>query len=365
MRKHLGVLAVAGLISLPGLASAAGPMLSDIFTNSGITETGHLSASYDYGFNKGQTLAYRAFDGDSDTFEFNQAMLTLAKQPSDGFGGLVTLLAGSDAKGVNAAYGNGSNADFALMQAYVQYAHDHFTIIGGRYVTLAGNEVIDDSADTNISRSLLFELAEPLVHTGVRASYALGSTTFYLGINNGIYTGNALDTNKQKTLETGVSVVPTSNSSLGVYDYYSHEGGAGLKYADFVGSVQITKKLQVVLNGDWFTEHSPSFGEGNIYGLAAYLNYVFNDRWKGSLRGEYLKARDDGALVALDNANPGDKKTLGEITGTVGYSPITNLTLLGELRYDMGSKVYPNPGLTGSDYSDTQGNIAVKAIYTF
>lgn len=362
MRKYLGVLAAAGLVSLPGMASAAGPTLSDIFTNSGITESGHLSASYDYGFNKGQTLAYRAFDGDSNTFEFNQAMLNLSKLPSDGFGGAVTLLAGSDAKGVNGAYGNGSSADFALEQAYVQYAHDGFTVMGGRYVTLAGAEVIDDSADTNISRSLLFQLAEPLVHTGVRASYAMGPATFYLGVNNGVYTGNALDTNKQKTLETGVALAPVTGMSLALYDYYSHEGGAGLNYTDFVGSYQLTEKLQFVLNGDWYTSHSATAGESNIYGFAGYLNYAFNDRWKGSLRGEYLKTKN----IAM-NLPPSGKATLSEVTATIGYSPVANLTLLGEVRYDMGDKVYPNPGVMGvsSTYKDTQGDIAIKAIYTF
>ncbi len=358
MRKYLGVLAVAGLTSLPGLASAAGPTLSDIFTNSGITVGGHLSASYTDGFNKGKTLDYRAFDTTSNTFEFNQAMLTVAKQPSDGFGGLVNVLAGSDAKAVNGAYGNGSNADFALVQAYAQYAHDGFTIIGGRFVTLAGNEVIDDSANTNISRSFLFQLVEPLVHTGVRASYALGSTTFYLGINNGVYTGNAIDTNKQKTLEAGVSLAPTSNTSLGVYDYYSHEGGAGLNYADFVGSIQITQKLQFVLNGDWYSSHSKTAVEANAYGLAGYLNYTYNDKWKGSLRGEVVKTKN---VVNCPKAD--GKCTLSEVTGTVGYSPTANFTILGELRYDMsGDKVYSDPAVASSD---TQSNIAVKAIYTF
>jgi len=338
--------------------------VNDILTHSGITASGHLSASYTDGFNKGQSLNYRTFDTNANTFEFNQAMLIVAKQPINGFGGLVNLLAGSDAKVVNAAYGNGSNADFALLQAYLQYAHDNFSIIGGRYVTLAGNEVIDDSADTNISRSFLFQLVEPLVHTGVRASYALGSTTFYLGVNNGVYSGNAVDTNKQKTLEAGVSLAPTSKSNLGIYDYYSHESGAGLNYADFVGSYQITQKLQFVLNGDWYSSHSTTAAEVNAYGLAGYLNYTYNDRWKGSLRGEFVKTKN------VVTCPKGDGKcTLSEVTATVGYSPTAHFTVLGELRYDIsGDRIYADPGsspYSTNAYSNDQGNIAVKAIYSF
>src|SRR5579885_2238360 len=179
--KHLGLLATAALAGCPVLAAAAGPTLDEILTNSGITATGHLSASYTTGFNKGQTLAYRAFDVTSDSFTFNQALLNVSKLPESGFGAAVSLLAGDDAQGVNAAYGDFndsgtgvSNAKFNAMQAYLQWASGNFTVIGGRYVTLAGAEVIDDSLDSNISRSLLFQLAEPLVHTGVRASYKLG-----------------------------------------------------------------------------------------------------------------------------------------------------------------------------------------------
>lgn len=362
MRNYLGVLATAGLVSLPGLACAAGPTLSDVLGNSGIRVNGHLSGSYTYGFNKGSgdgSLAYRAFDTNNDSFLFNQAMLNVSRLPADGVGGAVTLLAGNDAKVVNGAYGNGSNTEFNLMQAYLQYSHDGFTIMGGRYVTLAGAEVIDDSADTNISRSLLFQLAEPLVHTGVRASYALGSTTVYLGVNNGIYTGNASDTNHQKTLEAGVSLAPTSSISLGLYDYYSHEGGAGLNYADFVGSYQATDKLQFVLNGDWFSQHSQTKGPAYAYGFAGYVNYAFTEKWKGSLRGEVLRTKN----IAM-NSPPDGKATLSEVTATMGYSPVKSLTLMGELRYDMGDKVYPQAE-AGNPYTDTQGNVALEAIYAF
>lgn len=369
MRKLLEVLVATGMMSLPGLASATGPTLGDVLNNSGITINGHLSSSYTAGFNQGQALAIRAFNSNANSFEINQAMLTVARQPSQGVGALVNLLAGSDAAVVNSAYGNGT-ADFSVVQAYARYASGGLTIMGGRYTTLAGNEVINDSVDTNISRSILFQLIEPLVHTGVRASYALGSATFYLGVNNGIYSGNESDNNQQKALEAGVSLAPTSKIGLGLYDYYSHEGGAVINYADFVGSVQLTARLQFVLNADWYkSQPTASFagGSANTYGLAIYLNYAFNDQWKGSLRGEYVKDEDDlsGGAVC---PKPDGKCMLSEVTATVGYSPVDNFTVLAELRYDMGDRVYPNPGSSPyipTAYTDTQGNIAVKTIYTF
>lgn len=360
-KKHMGLLATAAFAGVPVLAAAAGPSLDEILTNSGITASGHLSASYTTGFNKGQTLAYRAFDGTSDSFTFNQALLNVSKLPASGFGAAVSLLAGNDASGVNAAYGDGDDK-FNVMQAYLQWASGNFTVIGGRYVTLAGAEVIDDSADSNISRSLLFQLAEPLVHTGVRASYKLGPATFYLGANNGVYTGNATDTNKQKTLETGLAYAISSAVSLAVYDYYSHEGGAGLNYLDSVLSWTVTDKLTVVVNGDWYSAHSSGTPGAYAYGFAGYLNYAFTDRWKGSLRGEYLKTKN---ITAAGDAE--GKSDLNEITATVGYSPVKNVTLLGEVRYDMsGDKNFPDPGTVADPtLSDSQGDFAVKAIYTF
>lgn len=345
------------LAGFPVAASAAGPNLGTLLADSGVTASGHLAATYTHGFNDGQTLAYRAFDTDADSFEFNQAMLTLAREPADGFGGATTLLAGSDARAINAAYGNGSNADFALEQAYLRYAHSGLTLVGGRFVTLAGAEVIDASADANISRSLLFQLAEPLVHTGVRASYVLGNATFYLGVNNGIYTGNAVDTNRQKTLEAGVALAPGGGINLAVYDYYSREGGAGLNYLDFVGSLQATEKLRFVLNADWFSQHSGSLGPAHVYGLAAYADYTVNDRWQATLRGEWLETRG----IAM-NVPAGGRATLGEVTFTLGYSPAARFTLRGELRYDLGDRVYPDPG---PGFANTQGNVALQALYAF
>jgi hypothetical protein len=372
MNKYVGLLASAG-VCLPIMARAAGPTLDDVLTNSGITEAGHISASYTGGFNKGQTLAYRAFDSDSNSFELNQAAFTLSKLPTEGFGGLVNVTAGSDAQVINGSYGNG-HGDFALTQGYLQYATGPFTIIGGRYVTLAGAEVIDDSQDANISRSLLFTLAEPLVHTGLRASYAItGTTTAYLGVNNSAVSGAELDADKTKTIESGLAYA-SADKKLGaaVYDYYGVDsnatvfgvpGGVKTNYLDLDLSYQLTDKLQLVANGDYF-RFVGNGADGYAGGVAVYANYQFTDAWKGSLRGEYLATKSVLAPATSDG-----KSHIEEITATVGYSPVKAVTLLGEFRYDFsGDKEFPNPGndtTTFSDFSKSQGDVELKAIYSF
>jgi hypothetical protein len=374
MLKKMGVLALAGCAVMPAIA-VAGPTLSDVLDASNIAVNGHLSASYIYGTNKGQTLDYYYnAPPNSDTFYFNQAVLNVSDLPSSGIGGAVSLLAGADAGPVNGTYGNGASSDFALAQAYLQYAMGNFTIMGGRYYTLSGYETIDDSLDSEVTRSFIFTQAEPYVHTGIRTSYKFSNMlTGYLGINNAVYNGaigNAVDDNKPKTIEVGFALAPTSSLAWSVYEYIGKEdpngvGGASYmtSYLDTVLSLQATDALSFAVNGDWFREIGGSFGGGPtpggayIAGLALYANYQFNDAWKGVLRGEMLSTKN-----AVNCTKASGKCSLQEVTAALNYMPIKHLTVIGEVRANMGDKVYsnPNPAMTDSTQS-----LAIKAIYSF
>lgn len=179
---------------------------------------GYLSASYSTNFNDGNQLGGRTFDGTTDSFAFNQAALTVSKLPTEGFGALVNVIAGNDATVINGSYGDG-DSKFNLTQAYVQYAVGGLTVIGGRYVTLSGFEVINETATPHIAHGYLFQNAEPLVHTGLRASYKFNDTiTAYLGLNNSAIGGAATDNNKLKTIESGVALTPIKPLSIGLYN---------------------------------------------------------------------------------------------------------------------------------------------------
>jgi hypothetical protein len=381
-KKSVGLWAAVGVVFLPAMAMAdtapaapaapAAPSLGDVLTSTGIVALGHVSASYDAGFNKGDALAYHAFDANANTFELNQAALSLAYQPTSGFGALVNVIAGSDAKIVNSSYqGSASGNDFALAQGFVQYANGPLTVIAGRYVTLAGAEVIDDSQDANISRSLLFQLAEPLVHTGVRAAYKVTDAwTAFLGVNNSAVAGLSEDTDKQKTVEFGGAYAPSTKFSAAVTDYYGVDGpasGPSTKdnYLDGVVTWQATDKLQLVGNFDYLRFLS-STADGYAVGFAGYANYQFTDSWKGSLRGEYLSTKNTLACVTTDC-----KSDIEDVTLTVGYVAAKNFTILGEFRDDIsGKKIFPNP-TTDLDPSgnplgaENQAEISIKGVFTF
>lgn len=369
MHKTFGLLPAAILMTLPCAASAAGPTLSSILTNSGISASGDMEASFTHGFNKGQTLGtVREFDTTGDSFTFNQALLNVSYLPSNGFGAATTFLAGNDGKVVSGTYGDGSG-NFALNQAYVQYAHGPISVMAGRFNTLSGAEVIQADGNTNISRSILYYAAEPFVHTGIRASYSAFGGTLYLGLDNTVYAYNAPavanDTNKQKAIETGIGLPTMGPLSVSVFNYYTNDATSGgtpgvttkEELLDFVATITATDKLSFMLNGDLNHSFGGDVADSNVYGLAAYANYTLTNKWKASLRGELVHTRNAGYCGTAISCN------LSEVTATAGYTPISDFTLLGEFRYDMSqAKSFPD-GL--GPMKDNQGDISIAAIYSF
>ena len=155
-KKKLLATAVAGAFVLPGIVLAADPpkpavpTLDQILDASGISLNGYIDAGYEY---SNKTPSDRVFDNNQNSFDLHQAGLTIAKQPKDGFGGLVNVTAGSDAQLIHSAPVESSKFD--LTQAYLQYATGALTVIGGKFTTLAGSEVIASPSNNNFSRSIL------------------------------------------------------------------------------------------------------------------------------------------------------------------------------------------------------------------
>ena len=156
------------------------PALSDLLTAWGLTVSGDAAASY-YHSNGYPGSTWRGFDQDHDSFQLDEAGLQIGYQPKQGVGGFVDIIAGTDAQILNQNEslkkdGSHDSGYVDVRQAYLQYATGPLTIIAGKYVTLAGAEVINPSQNTNFSRSLLFWELEPLDHTGIRATYAVTDT---------------------------------------------------------------------------------------------------------------------------------------------------------------------------------------------
>ncbi|MBS0578134.1 MAG: porin [Proteobacteria bacterium] len=340
-------------------AKPTAPALADLLGASGITITGYVAASYYHssGYN-----SFHEFDVEHDTFQLDQAGLQVGYQPKEGFGAFVDVLAGEDARILNYSE-NGTDSTFNVRQAYAQYARGSFTIIGGKYTTLAGYEYSNPVGNTNFSRSLLF-YAEPLTHTGVRATWAATDTlSLTVGANNGWNTTST--SYGSKTLELAAALTPLKGLTLNLEGYFGKEPSydAQRDFIDFVGAYAITDALTIALSYDWGKQQQVAGEDLKWDGIAAYVNYALSSQWRVSLRGEYLDDKD-GFVT-------GTPQKLKEGTLTFGYSPVKNFELRLEARYDTsGESTFLKSVHAGGDgntyeYADNQSEIAIQALYKF
>lgn len=362
----------------PHMVMPSTPTLGNVLDASGVSVNGYLDMAYSHLSGTGlftSGTANRVFDTQPNSFNLQQAAITLAKQPKEGFGGLVNLTLGQDANVIN-SYGGGSgnayagvpgNSNSDLTQAFMQYATGNLTTIAGKFVTAAGAEVINSTSNTNYSRSILFGYAIPFSHTGVRETYAMNDQlSFFAGLNNGW--DQVKDANKQKTVELGGSYMPSKMFMLSAVDYRGTEqvlgtpGGAqGMRnLLDLVGTYTVTDSLNFVLNYDNGSQENATLANGSTgtakwNGLAAYANYQINDPWSVSARAETFKD--------ADGYRTGVAQTWKEATVTVGYTVSKNTELRGEVRKDFSD-------VASFAYSDGiarkgQNSVAMEALYKF
>jgi len=315
----------------------------------------------------------RVFDINPNGFTLQQASLTLAYQPQKGFGAFVNPIAGRDpfvfaAYGINPDLIDSHWLQFDIPQAFLQYAMEPLTIIGGRFVTITGAEVIDPTQDTNFSRSILFGYAIPFTMTGLRGTYVVNEKlTLIVGVDDGW--DNVRDWGRGKTIELGLSSTINSLFSFSIQGYSGDEraipftnfGPIGRRnLVDSVITVNATKDLTFIVNYDYAWQTKASLPDGNVdkaiwTGIAGYINYKFNNQWRTSFRGEVFDDREGFRTGVI--------QVWKELTLTVGYAALKNCEIRGEIRYDFSnaeSFVNKGPGI-----SKNQQSFALEAYYKF
>jgi hypothetical protein len=353
------------------------PAPEPIYSIGGFDLTGHIDVGYSHlsGFGKFVSgVNDRVFDFKRNDAIFHALDLQLAKTPENGFGGLVDLTAGKDADTI-AAYGtiskdkgpaNGANHYFDVTQAYVHFGAAPFTIIAGKYVTLAGAEVIKSDGDTNYSRSILFGYAIPFTHTGVRATWKLSDSLSLIGgVNQG---WDAVeDPNSDKTAEIGMTFAPSKEMSFAAVYYggkelvsnYPKSAANGMRnLVDVVGTFTLSEQWTLILNYDYGTQDKAGLtgGKAKWQGLAAYLNYQWNDQWRVSLRGEYFDDKDGYRTGVVQKWKEG--------TVTLAYMPVKALEIRAEVRADRSDQ----PAFLGSNgitSKDNQNSFGLEILYKF
>jgi hypothetical protein len=385
MKKLFLASAVSAVFTTPATALAgqppAVPTLDKVLEASGISVTGYLDAGYTYA-NKDIENGFttRVFDSQNNSFALHQFGLTVAKQPKEGFGGLVNVTVGKDAQLLHSfpeATGANSGSLFDLTQGYAQYAGGPVTVIAGKFATLHGMEVIASPGNANISRSLLFG-SVPFTHTGVRVTTALGDTVSLIaGLNNGW--DQLTDSNKGKTVELGATFAPIKPLAIAVSAY---SGKETVPVAATVGNPEgnrtslnavvswtIIDPLSVGFEGLQVTQKEFPSASGTISakytGFAGYVSYSFW-KMKGTVRLESVTDNDGlrfGLPSDTSDPNASPAKKFMEGTVTIAYLPSDAFELRAEVRQDQGdNKAFVD---SQGSFSKSLMTMALQGLYKF
>lgn len=372
MKISQSVVCVAA-IGACGLACAQqAPGAGSLLATPGLTLNGYLASTYTH-FDTNPAL--RQFDTTRNGFTLNQVALSGSYLPASGAGGAVTLIGGSDAQIMRNGeiYPGTTGSEFDIASAYAQYASGKFTVMAGKFPTLAGAEVVNPADDNEVSRSLLFTTMEPISHTGVRLQYAPDSSlTWTVGMNDG-FNFTAAPSGTTRTMELGLSGSPSKALSYSAA-YYRGEsplfesvpGGHGVfELLDLVGTVNATEALSFTANADLLRKSDylgAGSGSASATGLALYANYSVTPRWMLSARAETI---DDSEGIVTGNATGtgyGVPNHLRELTLALNYLVLKQLRISAEVRQDRSDTAAFS---TGGRPTDRQNSLELGLVYSF
>jgi hypothetical protein len=319
-----------------------------------VTVNGLASVSFTANLNRPASGAsqFRAFDLDDSSLQLDVGELVVQRAIEDpGRAGFrVDLTLGRPFARVIASpdlfrRDDGEAGAFDIHQAFVSYIAKVGTglrVDAGKFVTPFGYEVIDgyDGVNANASRSLLFTLAEPGTHTGVRVSYSPSET---VGLQAMAVQGWDVvrDNNHGKT--AGVQLSLTPREIFSAYLNYivgaEQDGGASLRHAfSAVAVAKVTQgltlagSLEAGREGDVRIEESAGGGplDASWTGLAGYATIAASERFTATVRFEWF---DDSG-----GARTGFVQTLREVTLTPSLEIGRHVVLRGDLRRDWSNR---------------------------
>ena len=333
---------VALLIAAPVAAQDA----SGFFRN--IAIFGYLDGYYDYNRNHPATPCavvngvqifncLHAFDVARSSFSVNLAELSVEKVPTAesraglrvdlGFGTGAELVAG------NQSEPNVRSQNF--LQAFGSYLISEragLRVDVGKFVTPAGFERTEPVADWNASRSLLFALAIPRDHVGVRAVFAPNPRVAVTGLVANGWNDTAVNPGG-KIAGGSVSLRPGARFTIvetylgGSETSIDLDGWRDL--SDTIVTKPLTDRLQVAFNADFGRDRRT---KQSWQGEALYLRYVVNDWLAITPRIEAL--RDPNGFMT------GIAQDLQEATATAEFRPAQGVMMRLEYRVDVADRPY-------------------------
>ena len=316
-------------------------------------------------------VGYRVFDTQSKQPMLNA--ITLQLQKNGTIGGKLGITAGSNAD-IIASYPDQNNDGFDVTNAYLSFTGGPLTLIGGKFSTLAGAEVIEGPGNADISRSFLFGLAVPFTHTGLRLSYAPTPVlTLIAGVNNGWDNLKGSSTGS-KTIELGaayngpvVALAAQGYSGTERITYAPYSAASGRRtLLDVVGTWHASPALTLVGNFDGGKQaNAPvldaagttiaAAGTPTWNGVAGYATYQFTPKFSATVRGETFS--DVGGY------RTGFDQRLREGTLTLGYAPSAPLVVRLEVRADQSNRAVFTDSAGAA--KNTQSSVGAQVLVKF
>ena len=347
----LDVRAQAAALSSAGVAQAGKPAdsvatpapepLPNFFKD--VTVNAFTSMGYGYNANRpsDRVNGLRIFDRNTNSFQVDVAEVVLQKAVAKAgdVGFRVDLEAGSSIPGVTQSAGLAIGTGADLQQAFLSYlapVGSGLRLDVGKFVTHLGLEVIEgyDGYNDNYSRSLLFNYAIPLTHTGVKAAYTFSPMVSATAmIVNGWDV--AIDNNNGKSVGLQLAVVPVAPVAI----FFNYMGGPeqantnNLRHVgDIVATYKVSEMLSLGINGDYAVEKGASAvtagQDAKWSGVAGYAKVTTDPRFYIAFRGETFKD-EGGTRLGL-----GMNTTANEFTVTPTVKVSNNFLFRVEGRYD-------------------------------
>jgi len=296
------------------------------------------------------SITGRVFDNLDRRPQFHTLSLTAAY--TGPVGGKLELNMGDDADVIASYPKFGGVGTIDITQAYASLTQGKFTLIGGKFETLAGAEVIESPSNVNFSRSILFGYAVPFTHTGARLTYAASDkVSLIAGLNKGWDTTKTVTSNDNNrlTTELGLSLTPsaafsfTAQAYTGIVEAFDPLANQRRSLIDLVGTYHFNDKLTGIVNYDSgrqtnstlvdsFGVAQPALGTATWTGLAGYISYALTPKVTGTLRGEYFND--------ANGSRTGLSQHWSEATLTGAYALTPNVTFRLEGRKDHANSLY-------------------------
>jgi hypothetical protein len=334
----------------PAAAPGAGPPRVEI--------TGFVDVYYEYNLNKVDPV-YRAFDVQHNAFSLSLAEVAFSKAvaPESRAGFRVDLDFGKTADIVASFEPDGNDGKEIykwIQQAYGSLLTGKVQWDVGKFVTPAGAEVIESQDNWNYTRSMLFTLAIPFYHLGVRATVPVNDKLTMAGFvtngwnNSSEIFGGTPCLGIQATLKPTGKLTWVGNYMVG--QELPDPGAPTRNLFDTTLTLAASPKLSFMANVDYGTE-----GVTDWWGVAGYAKFQALEKWALAGRYEYLDDSKGGFMTLGSKAQ--------SVTVTSDHLVAGALKLRLEYRTDFADEpIFPKDD--GST-KKSQTTLTVGLVYGF